>query len=145
MPSVLRGLLGFMGRLLLCVVFLTSAIGENILHYPDTLEKMKDQNVPYPQILLPGAIAFLLLGSLSVIVGFKARFGALLLLVFLGMATYYFHSFWNVPLTETALMERAQIDFMKNLSMAGAMLFIIGNGSGYGSLDGRDVEQPRRP
>ena len=33
-----------------------------------------------PQILLAGATAFLVLGSLSVILGFKARFGALLLL-----------------------------------------------------------------
>jgi putative oxidoreductase len=48
------------------------------------------------------------------------------LLVFLAAASYYFHPFWRMP--------SEQIAFMKNLSMAGAMIFIVANGSGPASL-----------
>jgi len=37
----------------------------------------------------------LIVGSLSVILGFHARCGAALL-VFLVLATYYFHDFWTM-------------------------------------------------
>jgi putative oxidoreductase len=79
-----------------------------------------------------GAIVFLIAGSLSVMLGFYGRIGAVLLSVFLILATYYFHNFWDLQ-GEAAMHQ--QIQFMKNLSMFGAMLFIIANGSGPMSLD----------
>ena len=60
------------------------------------------------------------------------RIGALLLAVFLVLATYYFHPFWTDVKDEPMM-----IDFMKNLGLFGAMLFIIANGSAAGSLDNR--------
>jgi putative oxidoreductase len=68
----------------------------------------------------------------SVILGYQARIGALLLLVFLVLATYFFHNFWALEGKEA---EAQMIQFMKNLSMAGAMVFLIANGSGAWSLD----------
>jgi putative oxidoreductase len=89
--------------------------------------------VPAPQFMLVGAIVFLIVGSLSVILGYKARIGAVLLLTFLLLATYYyFHAFWNL---EEQAQQEQMIQFMKNLSMMGAMLFIVANGSGPMSLD----------
>jgi putative oxidoreductase len=78
------------------------------------------------------------LGSVSVILGFKARIGAGLLLVFLVLATYYFHAFWNLEGQEQQMQ---MIQFMKNLSMAGAMLFIMANGPGPMSIDNRVAGQ----
>ena len=95
---------------------------------------MTGEGVPSPSLMLALAIVFLLFGSVSVILGYHARFGAALLLVFLALATYYFHDFW----TFTGPDKDAQmIQFMKNLSMMGAMLLVIANGPGKGSLDGR--------
>jgi putative oxidoreductase len=85
--------------------------------------------------MLVGAIAFLLVGGASVVLGLYARFGALLLLVFLVLATYYFHGFWR--LEDAQAQQEQTIQFMKNLSMMGAMLFIIANGPGAWSLDAR--------
>jgi putative oxidoreductase len=82
--------------------------------------------------MLVGAIVFLIAGSVSVILGYKARIGALLLLTFLVLASYYFHAFWNL---EGQAQQEQMIQFMKNLSMMGAMLFIVANGSGPMSLD----------
>ena len=93
---------------------------------------MEKVGVPAPQLMLSGAISFLIVGSLSVALGFKARWGASLLLVFLVLATYYFHAFW---LLEGPEQQAQMIQFMKNLSLVGAMLMVIANGSGPMSLD----------
>ncbi len=85
-------------------------------------------------MLLAGAIAFLIAGSLSIIVGFRTRIGAGLLAVFLVAATYYFHDFWNFTGSE---QQQQMIQFMKNLSLLGAMLFLMANGPGPASLDNR--------
>ena len=79
-----------------------------------------------------GAIVFLLVGSVSVIIGYKARIGAVLLLTFLVLASYWFHAFWNL---QGQAQQEQMIQFMKNLSIMGAMLFIAGNGAGPMSVD----------
>ena len=132
MFQVLRGPLTILGRLLLCTIFLLAAVGNKILHFSDVARIMESVGIPAPQFLLVGAIVFLLVGSVSVIVGYKARVGAALLLTFLVLASYYFHPFWKL---EGQAQQEQMIHFMKNLSMIGAMLFVLANGSGPMSLD----------
>src|SRR5260370_31856986 len=132
MFQALRGPLTVLGRLLLCTIFLLAAVGNKIPHFSAVGKVMESAGVPAPEILLVGAIVFLLVGSLSVIVGYKARIGAALLLTFLVLASYYFHSFWKL---EGQAQQEQMIQFMKNLSMMGAMLFVIANGSGPMSVD----------
>ena len=93
---------------------------------------MASEGVPLSKVLLGGAIAFLLIGSASIVTGYHAQWGAALLLVFLALATYFFHDFWTF---EGEAREAQMIQFMKNLSMMGTMIFIIANGSGALSLD----------
>src|ERR1700722_12949518 len=132
MFQVFRGPLTVLGRLLLCTIFLLAAVGNKIPHFSDVARIMESVGVPAPSFLLVGAIVFLLVGSLSVIVGYKARVGAALLLTFLVLASYYFHPFWKL---EGQAQQEQMIHFMKNLSMMGAMLFVIANGSGPMSVD----------
>src|SRR6266436_8289963 len=132
MFQVLRGPLAVLGRLLLCTIFLLAAVGNKIPHFSDVAKVMESAGVPAPQLLLVGAIAFLLVGSVSVIVGYKARIGAALLLTFLVLASYYFHPFWKL---DGQAQQEQMIHFMKNLSMMGAMLFIVANGAGPMSVD----------
>jgi putative oxidoreductase len=82
-----------------------------------------------------GAIAFLLAGGISILIGYKARVGAALLLLFLVLASYWFHDFWTFEDPQQQQMQ--MISFMKNLSLMGAMLIIIARGSGPFSLDTR--------
>jgi putative oxidoreductase len=120
------------GRVLLATIFLMSAVGNKIPNFGAVAKVMESVGVPAPQLLLVGAIVFLIVGSLSVMVGYQARVGAGLLLVFLVLATYYFHAFWKL---EGQAQQEQMIQFMKNLSMVGAMLFIVANGAGPGSVD----------
>jgi uncharacterized membrane protein YphA (DoxX/SURF4 family) len=74
----------------------------------------------------------LLVGSVSLIVGYHARFGALLLFIFLGMAIYWFHNFWTL---EGKAAEAQMIHAMKNLAMMGAMLFVMANVARHLKID----------
>ena len=123
-----------LGRLMIVTIFLMSAVGNKIPNFSRVVKYMESAGVPSPQILLVGAIVFLIAGGLSVLFGFKARFGAGLLAIFLVAATYYFHAFWKLSGQE---QEMQMIQFMKNLSMLGTMVFLMANGSGPASLDNR--------
>ena len=133
----IRGLLALLGRLLIVTVFLASAVANKIPHFHEMIAYMKANNVPYSEILLPAAIVFLIVGGLCVLFGYKARFGALLLLIFLVLATYYFHNFWDKTPPER---ENQMAHFMKNVSMMGTMLFIMAVGAGPWSFDARWTE-----
>jgi putative oxidoreductase len=72
------------------------SLGNKIPHFSDVALVMGPVGAPAPQFLLAGAIVFLIVGSLSVIAGYKPRIGAVLLLTFLVPASYYFHPFWKL-------------------------------------------------
>ena len=128
----LQGILAVTGRVLLCIIFLMAAVGNKIPHFSEVAQVMASKGIPQPKLMLAGAIVFLLAGSLSVITGYRARIGASLLLVFLVLATYYFHNFWTIA--DAKAQQEQMIHFMKNLSIMGAMLFIIANGPGPMSI-----------
>jgi putative oxidoreductase len=132
MFQAIQGPLTVLGRLLLCTIFFMAAVGNKIPHFSEVAEVMEKAGVPAPQLMLVGAIVFLIVGSLSVIAGYQARIGATLLLIFLVLATYYFHAFWTL---EGQAQQQMVVQFMKNLSMMGAMLLVIANGSGPMSVD----------
>jgi putative oxidoreductase len=128
----LRSVATVLGRFFLAAIFLMATLGNKIPHFAETTKLMGYVGIPVPEFTLVGVIAFLLVGSLSVILGFRARIGAGLLLTFLVLASYFFHPFWK---PEGFEQQMQMIQFMKNLSMSGAMLFIMANGSGPASLD----------
>jgi putative oxidoreductase len=127
-----------LGRVLLVTLFLLSAVGNKIPNFRAVAGYMAQEGVPAPQIMLAGAIVFLIAGSLSIILGYRPRIGAALLLAFLVLTTYFFHDFWT--LDDPQARQEQTIQFMKNLGLMGAMLLIIANGTGPLSLDGKRAE-----
>ena len=140
MLCLLNGILALVGRIMLCAIFFTSAVMNKIPNFDGVAGYMAKEGVPLPKVLLVGAIAFLILGSISIVIGYKARIGALLLFVFLVLATYFFHDFWTFADAKAAQMQ--QIQFMKNTALAGAMLLIAAAGPGPTSLDARSARRP---
>ncbi len=135
MNNQLIGVASVAGRVLLVGIFFMSAVGNKIPKFSQIAGYMASEGVPAPTLLLPGAIAFLIVGSVLVAIGYQARVGAALLLVFLVAATYFFHDFWTFD--DPAERQNQTIQFMKNASLAGAMLLIMANGAGAWSLDHR--------
>lgn len=132
MSSVLQGGVSLLGRLCLITIFLMSAVGNKIPNFGQVTGYMENAGVPFPQVSLVLAIGFLIVGSLTVLVGWHARFGAALLAVFLVLAAYFFHAFWRLEGQEAQMQT---IQFMKNLGLFGAMLFLIANGPGAWSIE----------
>ena len=90
MVRVLQGLVSVAGRIALSAIFLMSTLGYKIPNFNSAAQLMASKGIPAPRLMLVGAIVFLIVGSLSVIAGYKTRFGAALILVFLVLASYYF-------------------------------------------------------
>ncbi|HEY0482083.1 MAG TPA: DoxX family protein [Kofleriaceae bacterium] len=118
------------GRVLFALIFVTSVIG----HFSSAeIAEASAHGVPMATILVPLAGLIALVGGVSIMLGYRARFGALLLLVFLVPVTLIMHKFWGLPDPQMAMMQK--INFMKNLSLIGACLLIMHYGSGPYSLD----------
>lgn len=76
-----------------------------------------------------------LVGGLSILLGYRAKIGAWLIVVFLVLVTPIMHKFWGVA--DPNLAQLQMINFMKNLSMLGGALLITQFGAGPLSLDAR--------
>ena len=126
-----------LGRIMIATIYLLSAVGNKIPNFRDVAAYMASEGVPMPSLMLVGSIAFLIVGSFSIIVGYKVKIGAGMLFLFLVLATYYFHDFWNF---EGETRQQQMIQFMKNLSLMGTMLFLMANGAGLFSVDNRSLK-----
>lgn len=122
----LKGFAILIGRILLVLIFLNSGIGK-VGNFEGTAQYMASHGMPYANYFLVGAIFFELVGSLTVIFGYFARFGALLLLIFLIPTTIIFHTNFVDPMQK--------IHFMKNVSMFGGCFILLAAGAGRFSLD----------
>jgi putative oxidoreductase len=83
--------------------------------------------------MVPLAGLLALAGGLSIMLGFHARIGALVLLIFLVPVTLVMHKFWGLPDPQMAMMQKTH--FMKNVALMGACLLLMYYGSGPYSLD----------
>jgi putative oxidoreductase len=118
------------GRVLITPLFLLSGFSK-ITGFTATAATMAKMGMPFPEVMLVGAIVFELGGGLMVLLGWHARLGALLLAVFTIASTLVFHNFWAVD----AAQYRGQLtQFMKNLSILGGLVYIMVAGSGPFSL-----------
>ena len=80
--------------------------------------------MPMPQILAIAAGALELICGIMIALNFGARFFAILLILFVAAATFYYHDFWN----QTGPDARNNlIHALKNLSIIGALFMIAGH------------------
>ena len=121
-----------LGRLCYSAIFIMAAPGHFSRH---AIEHAASQGVPMASVLVPLSGIIALVGGLSVLFGYKARYGAWLLVFFLAPVTITMHRFWGLP--DPMAAQRQHVMFMKNLSMLGAALLIAHGGSGPLSVDDR--------
>jgi putative oxidoreductase len=120
------------GRVLYALIFILAAPG----HFKaGTIGYAASAGVPLANVAVPVAGVIALLGGLSVALGFRARVGAWLLVVFLVPVTLFMHRFWGVA--DPMMAQMQQVNFMKNLALLGAALYLAWAGAGPVSLDAR--------
>jgi uncharacterized membrane protein YphA (DoxX/SURF4 family) len=101
-----------------------------ITPYTSQLETLA--GMPMPQLLALSVGAFEIIAGLMIALNFGARFFAILLILFVLAATFYFHDFWNQAAPDNG---KTLIDALKNLSIIGALFIIAGYGRGPRSSD----------
>ena len=124
------------GRILYSLIFVIASVG---LFSKEPIGYAEAKGVPLASIAVPLAGVIALLGGLSVALGYKAKLGAWLLVLFLAPVTFAMHNFWAVQDPTAAQME--QINFLKNLSLLGGAILISYFGAGPLSLDARRTKR----
>ncbi len=127
MNRLTENLLTLGGRLLMSAMFIMAAISK-IGAYEGTQGYMESMGVP--GMLLPVVIAVELGGGLALLLGWQVRLMAFVLAGFTLIAAAIFHA---------QLADQMQsILFMKNLAIAGGLLFISAHGAGNWAWGRRD-------
>jgi putative oxidoreductase len=119
-----------LGRLLYSALFIGASFGHFSKH---TIEYGASFGVPMASFLVPLSGILALLGGLSILIGYKARLGALLLIIFLIPVTFTMHKFWGIADPMAATVQ--QVMFMKNMALLGTAFMIAYFGSGPLSVD----------
>jgi putative oxidoreductase len=119
-------------RVLFAAIFITAAPR----HFTqEGIQHATDLGVPLAKLLVPLSGVMALVGGLSIVLGWKARWGAWALVAFLVPVTAMMHAFWRQ--TDPTAFHIQQAMFMKNLSMLGGALLLTQFGAGRISIDDR--------
>jgi putative oxidoreductase len=118
-----------LGRILFALIFVTAGFA----HFSKAeIGYAESAGVPMASIAVPLSGIIAIIGGLSIALGYKARLGAWLIVLFLVPVTVALHAFWKV--TDPQMVQMQQAQFFKNVSMLGAALLITQIGSGPASL-----------
>jgi putative oxidoreductase len=119
-------------RAALALIFLLSGFGK-LAAIQSTAGYIASKGLPAPALLAVTAGLVELIGGASLLVGWRARWGALALIAFLVPVTLLFH---NPAGLEGMAAQMEVIQFLKNLAIAGGLLSVASFGPGQLSLDG---------
>ena len=121
-----------LGRFLYVLIFLMAAPG----HFSkQTIAYAATQGAPLASVVVPLSGIIALAGGLSILLGYRAKIGAWLIVLFLVPVTLTMHKFWTVH--DPVMAQTQMVMFMKNLAILGGALLISQFGAGPLSLDAR--------
>jgi len=127
----MKDVMDLMARIFLSLIFLWEAY-DSIKYFNTTKEAMTGYGITWRQdLLLGGAIFFMIFGGILILTGYRSKLGAVLLLLFYIPATFIIYSFWNDP---PELYRINSIQFMKNLAIIGGLMMVFVNGAGKYSI-----------
>ncbi len=130
--SFSQGAVVVLGRFFFALIFLMA--GAN--HFSSqTIAFAASQGVPLASIAVPLSGVLSIAGGLSILLGYRAKLGAWLIVLFLVPVTVMMHKFWTVQ--DPMMAQIQMILFMKNVAMLGGALLISQLGAGPFSLDAR--------
>lgn len=129
-------LLTFLGRTCLAAVFVVTAVNDirneeqntgmikKVMQGPNAVVQTPDWAIP---VLRWTNIVTRLAGAALLVLGFWARLGSILLMLFLVPTTGLVHTFWSEPSQLTP--------FLLNLAIFGGLLLVLAGGPGMCSID----------
>ena len=119
-----------LGRALLSAIFIIYGFP----HFSaQTIGYAAHHGVPAAGILVPFSGVMAIVGGVSILIGYHAKAGAWLLIVFLLVVTPVMHNFWSATDPGTRALQQGM--FMKNLAMMGGAILVAYFGAGPWSVD----------
>lgn len=115
-------------RICLCLIFFKAGFS-HITGFGGLVETIGSKGIPIAVVLAAGTVFFQLLGSVSLLLGYKTTIGSVLLIIFLIPASLLFHN----PIADPSQIN----DFLKNIGLIGGLLMVIYAGAGALSIDGK--------
>ena len=122
----------FLGRLIMAWFFLSEAWWR-IRDWEGTVMLMHMKHVANAEPLLALTIVLMALGGISLLLGYYARTGALILFALTIIMSVVIHDYWKIA---NSVDRDADYDlFIRNLGVAGGLLFLVGMGPGPFAID----------
>jgi putative oxidoreductase len=123
--------LSALGRLLVALIFVRAGINK-LGAIAATSATMGTHGIPYPDILVWGAVVVEIGGGLLLILGLFTRWAALALFFYTLALALIFHAYWTAT---GAAVRTESASFYGHLAMMGGMLYVTAFGAGRYSLD----------
>jgi len=118
------------GRILLGWIFVRSGYGK-IFDIPAYATTFPARGLP--TFLAYVAVPAEFFGGIALILGFATRYAVLVMIVFMLVATFSSHRYWEF--TDAAVRRIQDANFYKNVAMLGGLLFLFVIGPGRLSVD----------
>ena len=119
------------GRVMMAALFIPSGFSK-LAGFQGTVGYIASKGLPLPQLGAVAAIVVELLVAAALLLGWRTRWAALILVLFTLAAAVLFHDYWAVP-PEQKMMQA--INFWKNVAIAGGLLFVAAHGPGPYAVD----------
>ncbi len=119
------GVLPLLARLAMCGIFVPAALSK-AFGWEANASYMASRGVPLVPVLLAGALAIESVGTICLVLGYRARLAALVMAIYLVPVSLVFHDFGGTQ-------------FLKNLGLIGGLLMVAAHGAGRLSLDARSA------
>ena len=120
------------GRILVGLIFLVAGV-RKLMGFAGTVAYLAKVGFPAPEVMALIAIIIEIGGSLLLIVGWRTRWAAWLLVLFVVVAAFAAHRFWEI--NDAAQFSNQMNHFLKNLSIIGGLLYVATFGPGSASVD----------
>jgi putative oxidoreductase len=117
----MNDVLFLVGRVLFAWLFLRSGVS-HLQRLEGTAQYAASGGVPAPKVAVVVTGLMLLVGGLSILLGYEPRIGALVLVIFLVPTALIMHRYWGI--TDAMMAATQGAHFWKNIALAGAALMI---------------------
>ncbi len=120
------------GRILIGLIFLVAGV-RKVMGFAGAAAYLTKLGFPAPEVMAVIAIIIEIGGSILLIVGWRTRWAAWLLVLFVVVAAFAAHRFWEI--TDTGQFYNQMNHFLKNVAIVGGLLYVATFGPGSASVD----------
>ena len=122
----MREYLPLLGRGGIALIFVVEGL-HKMMEFGEFVTALESRSLPLPQLLLLFGIVIELFGGIMIMIGYKTKFCASIMSLYLILVTALFHPIW---------MDLSYFtDFVKNIAIIGALFTLVYHGAGPKSMD----------